>query len=87
MIINASSLGIGEDDRIDLDYKKIGSNKFYYDIIYNPSQTNFLKQAKKFGNKTENGKMMFIYQAHQAFSMWHKVFPKIDEKVVELLEK
>ena len=67
--------------------KKIGSNKFYYDLIYNPPQTNFLKQAKILGNNTENGKMMFIYQAHQAFSIWHKVLPKIDEKVIELLDK
>ena len=28
-------------------------------------QTNFLKKAKASGNITENGKMMFIYQAHQ----------------------
>ena len=87
MIINATSLGINKDDKIDLDYEKIGSNKFYYDLIYNPPQTNFLKQAKILGNNTENGKMMFIYQAHQAFSIWHKVLPKIDEKVIELLEK
>ena len=87
MLINATSLGINKDDKIDLDYEKIGSNKFYYDIIYNPPQTNFLKRAKIFGNNTENGKMMFIYQAHQAFSIWHKVFPKIDEKVIELLDK
>ena len=87
MIINATSLGINKDDKIDLDYEKIGPNKFYYDLIYNPPQTNFLKQAKTFGNNTENGKMMFIYQAHQAFSIWHKVLPKIDEKVIELLDK
>ena len=87
MIINATSLGINKDDKIDLDYEKIGSNKFYYDLIYNPPQTNFLKQAKILGNNTENGKMMFIYQAHQAFSIWHKVLPKIDEKVIELLDK
>ena len=56
MIINASSLGINKDDKIDLNYEKIGSNKFYYDVIYNPPQTNFLKQGKIFGNKVENGK-------------------------------
>ena len=87
MIINATSLGINKDDKIDLDYEKIGSNKFYYDLIYNPPKTNFLKQAKILGNNTENGKMMFIYQAHQAFSIWHKVLPKIDEKVIGLLDK
>ena len=80
MIINATSLGINKDDKIDLDYEKIGSNKFYYDLIYNPPQTNFLKQAKILGNNTENGKMMFIYQAHQAFSIWHKVFQKLMKK-------
>ena len=58
MVINATSLGINKDDKIDLDYEKIGSNKFYYDVIYNPSQTNFLKQAKILGNNIENGKMM-----------------------------
>ena len=86
MLINASSLGIKKNDKIDLNYKKIGSNKFYYDVIYNPVETFFLKEAKKFGNKVENGKKMFIYQAHQAFAIWHNVFPKIDEEVEKLLD-
>ncbi len=86
MLINASSLGINLTDKIDLNYEKIGSNKFYYDVIYNPSETFFLKEAKKFGNKVENGKKMFIYQAHQAFAIWHNIFPKINEKVEQLLD-
>ena len=85
MLINASSLGINKNDKIDLNYKKIGSNKFYYDVIYNPVET-FFKRSKKFGNKVENGKKMFIYQAHQAFAIWHNVFPKIDEEVEKLLD-
>ena len=28
---------------------------------------------------------MFIYQAHQAFAIWHNVFPKIDEEVENYL--
>jgi len=86
MLINASSLGINLTDKIDLDYGKIGSNKFYYDVIYNPSETFFLKEAKKLGNKIENGKKMFIYQAHLAFAIWHNVLPKIDEEVEKLLD-
>ena len=27
---------------------------------------------------------MFMYQAHQAFAIWHNVFPKIDEEVESL---
>ena len=86
VIINATSIGLKEEDKIKLDYDKIGSDKFFYDVIYNPSETNFLKKAKAAGNKTENGKMMFIYQAHQAFTIWHELMPKINEDVINLIE-
>ena len=86
MIINATSVGLKKDDKINLDYSKMGPNKFFYDIIYNPKETTFLKRAREFGNKTENGKMMFIYQAHQAFTIWHKVMPNIDEETIKLLD-
>ena len=87
MIINATSLGLKEDDEIKLDYAKIGKNKLFYDIIYNPKQTKFLSKAKQFGNQIENGKMMFIYQAHQAFCLWHKIMPKIDDETIKLLDE
>ena len=52
-----------------------------------PKETNFLLDARKLGNLAENGKMMFIYQAHQAFSVWHKIFPVIDDEVIGIVEK
>jgi len=86
MIINATSIGLKQTDEIKLDYSHIGSNKLFYDVIYNPKKTNFLEEAKKFGNQTENGKMMFIYQAHQAFTIWNKIVPKIDNRTLKLLD-
>ena len=59
MIINASSLGIKKSDKIDINYEKIGTNKFYYDVIYNP-RNKFLTEAKKLGNKIENGKNVYL---------------------------
>ena len=29
--------------------------------------------------------MMFIYQAQKSFEIWHGVLPKIDQKVIELI--
>ena len=29
---------------LKLDYEKIGKNKYFYDVIYNPKETNFLKK-------------------------------------------
>tara|TARA_Y100000590_G_scaffold434444_1_gene552639 strand:+ start:610 stop:1401 length:792 start_codon:yes stop_codon:yes gene_type:complete len=86
LIINATSIGLNKDDEIKLKYSDIGPNKLFYDVIYNPSETKFLLNAKKFGNQTENGKMMFIYQAHQSFTIWHKIMPKIDEDTIKLID-
>ena len=83
MIINATSLGLKNDDEIKLNYADIGTNKLFYDVIYNPSKTNFLLEGEKLGNNIENGKMMFIYQAQLTFKVWHNVLPKIDDKLLD----
>ena len=86
MIINATSLGLNKNDEIKLNYEDIGVNKFFYDVIYNPSQTKFLSIAKQFGNQIENGKMMFIYQAQKAFFIWHNILPAVDNETINLLD-
>ena len=87
MIINATSVGLNSDDNLDLDLSKIGKNKFFYDVIYSPNETNFLKKGKDLGNKTENGKKMFIFQAAEAFKIWHDIQPEINEEVSTLLDQ
>ena len=74
-----------KNDKIDINYDEIGNGKFFYDLIYNPEKTNFLLEAQKRGNKIENGKMMFIYQAQNSFKMWTGILPQINEKVIKLL--
>ena len=83
MIINATSLGLKNDDRIELDFGKVKSDKLFYDVIYNPSKTNFLLKGEGLGNKIENGKMMFIYQAQLSFKIWHNILPKVDNKLLD----
>ena len=86
VIINATSLGLKQEDKINLDLTQIGKNKLFYDVIYNPTETNFLKKAKKLGNKCENGKLMFIYQAFSAFKLWHGIEPSINNETIRLLD-
>jgi shikimate dehydrogenase len=86
IIINATSVGLKIEDEININYQQISKDKFFYDIIYNPSETNFLKNAKKYGAITKNGKMMFIYQAQKAFFIWHKVVPEVDNETINLLD-
>ena len=77
---------VKNDDKIYIDISKIGKNKIFYDVIYKPNETNFLKTGKKLGNKIENGKMMFIYQALAAFKVWHGIQPKINNETVKILD-
>ena len=86
IIINATSIGLNDEDKININYQQISKDKFFYDVIYNPLETNFLKNAKKHGGITKNGKMMFIYQAQKAFFVWHKIVPEIDNETINLLD-
>jgi len=90
VIINATSLGLKNNDKIELNYNKhkpkfFGKKKLFYDVIYNPEKTNFLLKGEELGNETANGKMMFICQAQLAFKIWHNVLPKINNETIKLL--
>jgi len=82
IIINATSLGLRKEDKIELDFKKAGTGKLFYDVIYNPVKTNFLLEGEKLGNQVENGKMMFVYQAQLAFNIWHNILPNVHDKLL-----
>ena len=86
MIINATSIGLNNQENINLNLPKV-ENKLFYDVIYNPKETNFLKFGKECGNKVLNGKMMFIYQAFFAFKLWHNIEPEINNDVLRLLDQ
>ena len=88
LVINTTSVGLSKDEKINFDFSDYNNKKkvLFYDLIYNPKETNFLKEAKIRGNRTMNGKMMFLWQAHLAFKMWTGVSPKIDDEVIKLLD-
>ena len=86
LIINATSLGLRKEDRMNLDFSRTGKYKLFYDVIYNPKETNFLKSGKDLGNMAVNGKSMFIYQAFSAFYIWHGIKPEINEDVYKFLD-
>ena len=85
MVINATSLGLN-NEKINLNFSSSGNDRLFYDVIYNPQETQFLKIGKKLGYKTENGKTMFVYQALEAFKLWHKIEPKVNTDTFKLLD-
>ena len=85
MIINATSIGLKENDNFAIDFTKITKNKLFYDVIYDPYENNFFQAGNQEGNIFENGLNMFLYQAQKAFNIWHKIEPVIDEDVIKFL--
>ncbi len=85
MIINATILGLSKNDNFGIDFIKLGINKFYYDVIYEPCETEFSKAGNIKGNIYENGLNMFLFQAQKAFNIWHNIQPNINEEVVKFI--
>ena len=85
MVINATSLGLN-NEKINLNFLSSRNDRLFYDVIYNPQETQFLKMGKQLGYKTENGKTMFVYQALEAFKLWHKIEPKVNTETFKLLD-
>ena len=87
ILINATSLGLlGYKDlrfNFDIFNKKIN----VVDIVYNPENTRFLKDAKKYGHRTFTGLDMFIYQAQRAFFIWNKKNPEVNKDIYKKLRK
>ena len=76
IIINCTSLGMGNNIGMSplSDMSIIGKDTYCVDMIYNPWETQFLKDAKKAGAKCVNGLSMLIFQGILAY----RIFTGID---------
>ena len=89
IIINTTSVGMYPNiDDIPISLSFLKKNCIVSDIIYNPVETKFLKEAKKQGAITQNGVSMFVYQAAIAFEIWNNIQPnanRMEQIVMEHL--
>ena len=74
IIINTTPLGMhpNTDTAPNIDYSQITPNHLIYDLVYNPTETKFLKLAKQQGATTQNGLAMLHRQADAALKIWLK---------------
>ena len=85
ILINATSLGLKNGNNFDQEFKVTKSNLVYYDIIYNPEETEIIKKFKKRNIQTINGLEMFIYQGQKSFLLWNKINPKPDKELSQTI--
>ena len=85
ILINVTSLGMLGKKDLKFDFSIFNKKINVVDIVYNPENTKFLKDARKNGHKTFTGMDMFIYQAQKAFYIWNKKKPKITKDLYKKL--
>ena len=73
LIVNTTPVGLFPNiiDAPKIPYNLITANHLCYDLIYNPAQTLFLKQAKEQGALIVNGYSMLQLQAEKSWELWN----------------
>ena len=73
LIVNSTSVGMSHGDAQEgtlLDADLIPSGALVFDLVYNPSETPLMKEARKASARTLGGLLMLIYQGAAAFELW-----------------
>ncbi|MCD6362422.1 MAG: shikimate dehydrogenase [Synergistetes bacterium] len=72
IVVNATPVGMYPkvEETLPIDFKAFTSSKIAYDLIYNPEETSFLKEARLRGAKTISGIEMFLNQAAENLQLW-----------------
>ncbi|OYU80184.1 MAG: shikimate dehydrogenase [Flavobacterium sp. BFFFF1] len=73
IVVNCTPLGTSPDTDAapEIPYNYFTSGHIAYDLIYNPTETTFLKNAAKKGAVTKNGYEMLVFQAEKAWEIWN----------------
>lgn len=70
ILINATSVGLKNSDKLALPAELFKNASAAVDLIYNPPVTNFLRAARRAGCRAVNGVDMLLHQGARAFELW-----------------
>ena len=73
LIINCSPVGTfpNIEEAPAIPYQHITAHHLLYDLIYNPTETLFLKNGREKGATTKNGYEMLLLQAEKNWEIWN----------------
>lgn len=89
LLINATPIGMKEEDPCLVDEGLLHGDMLVYDLIYNPAETELLRVAREKGAQVSNGLGMLYYQGVLAFQHWagQEIDQNIKNIMREALEK
>ena len=78
LLVNATSLGMGGKESLDIDLAALPASALVTDIVYTPLMTPLLLAAQARGNRIVDGLGMLLHQAVPGFEAWFGVRPEVD---------
>jgi len=74
LIVNTTPIGTFPNitEAPELPYEYLTEQHFLYDLVYNPTETQFLQHAKAADAIAINGEQMLKIQAEEAWKVWEK---------------
>lgn len=70
ILIQATCVGLGSNDKPAIDYDSIHSNMVVSDVVFNPVKPAFLEEAEKRGAAVVSGIGMLVQQGAKNFKLW-----------------
>lgn len=77
LVVNASTCGMKKGDPLPINPTLLPKGIVVYDIIYNPSPTQFIKKIRAQGIRGCNGLGMLLSQGALAFEIWTTQSPPV----------
>jgi shikimate dehydrogenase len=78
LVVNATSVGMGGDERLPLDIELVRPGTVVADLVYEPLTTPLLAAAAVRGATVVDGLGMLVHQAAVASESWTGVAPPVD---------
>ncbi|MFH1995750.1 MAG: shikimate dehydrogenase [Candidatus Omnitrophota bacterium] len=77
LIVNATPVGMKENDPMPIAEGLLRGNKSVYDIVYNRPETKLVSAARKNGLRAATGLGMLLFQGAIAFEIWTGRIPPV----------
>ena len=87
LLVNATSGGMAGAAPLELSLEALPQTAAVCDLVYNPLETELMKQARVRGHKAMNGLGMLMHQAAPAFEAFFGVEPEVTPALRRELEQ
>jgi shikimate dehydrogenase len=85
LLVNATSLGMTGQPRLDINLAGLDSEAVVSDLVYTPLETPLIRAARDRGNPVVPGLGMLLHQAVRGFELWFGVRPAVTAELRDLV--